>query len=158
MDWIRRAASFGLLWAIACGDAEARVEPEPATAGSAAVEVRESMSGSGAVVRFRPQPDPPVPGPVRLYFSVHDSSGRAPRSVDLVSPGMPMHGVTRRDVTAAGEAWIADIEVPMAGEWSIYLNFDDGTDAVEFRFAVGEASSSSQSHTHGHSHSEEETT
>lgn len=143
MQAIRHAGLLGLAALIACGESGAVPIPD---AGPTPADVREAVTPSGVVVRVRTDPEPPATGPIRVFITVAGPVDRTPRSVDLVSPTMPMHGVTRFAIEAAGTDWIADLEIPMEGEWSLYVNFDDGTDAAEIRFAVGEAQA--QSHTH----------
>ncbi len=62
----------------------------------------------------------------------------SPRSLDLVSPEMPIHGLVRREVV---DGWV-DIDLPMEGRWTVYVNLDEaGATTSEFRFDVpsGEA-------------------
>ncbi len=79
------------------------------------------------------------PGPVTLDISVHSADGAArPRTIDLVSPEMPMHGLVRHQVVDGS----VDLDIPMEGLWTIYVNLDDaGAAAAEFQFNVpaGEA-------------------
>jgi len=152
MQTIRQTAGMlGLAALLACGESRAFPASEAAPALARAV-VLEAASPSGVVVRIRTEPDPPSTGWLRVFVTVVRRGDRKPQSVDLVSPAMPMHGIARYAVRALGTDWIADLDIPMEGEWSVYVNFDDGTDAAEFRFVVGEA----QSHTQQHHHTEED--
>ncbi len=92
-----------------------------------------AASVSGRTVRLDPNPDPPAVGIVHFMI---ETDGATPRSVDFASPAMPMHGVMRVPVESAGAAWSVSIDIPMAGDWALYVNFDDGDDAAEFRFSV----------------------
>ncbi|MGH7502450.1 MAG: hypothetical protein ACREL7_11925 [Longimicrobiales bacterium] len=45
--------------------------------------------------------------------------------------------------------WTASVQIPMAGEWIAYVNFDDGDNAVAIHFnAVAEDSAAGASHRH----------
>ncbi|HUF68186.1 MAG TPA: hypothetical protein VMM79_05980 [Longimicrobiales bacterium] len=33
------------------------------------------------------------------------------------------------------------VDIPMAGDWAVYVNFDDGPDAAAIRFTVAHAQS-----------------
>ncbi len=141
------------LMILGCGQPEADARPAEAAAGLNQAEERwEARTASGLTVRMRTVPAPPAAGPLRVLIHVDGPAPRAPLTVDLVSPSMPVHGVTRYALGPAGEAWAADIEIPMDGGWSVYVNFDDGSDAVELRFVAGDPAS----RTHPHPHTQED--
>lgn len=73
-------------------------------------------------------------GPASLAISTERSSGEVtPRSVDLLSPTMPMHGIVRYPVVTG----VTEIDIPMAGRWTIYVNLDDaGSTHAAFVFDV----------------------
>lgn len=99
-------------------------------------------SPSGAVVRVRPERFPLQPGPVRFHVTVDSAAGPLQLSADLVSPGMPVHGITRFSATRAADGGYDVVaEIPMAGRWMLYVNLDDGDDAVPFELDVGPADS-----------------
>ena len=87
------------------------------------------------------------PGAVTFSISVHSTDGkRSPRSVDLVSPSMPLHGVLRHDVTDGK----VDIDIPMAGRWAIYVNLDEtGATTAEFQFDVPAGDTGGHNHPGG---------
>jgi len=78
-------------------------------------------------------------GLVTLAIAVHSTGGGvSPRSLDLVSPEMPMHGLVRHEVVDGS----VDIDIPMEGLWTFYVNLDEaGAASAEFQFNVpaGEA-------------------
>jgi len=82
--------------------------------------------------------------PFVLAISVDDPSGRStPVSIDIVSPEMPMHGLVRIPVTD-GEA---RVQIPMDGEWAIYVNLDaDGAVSAEFLFDVSPGDAGGDAH------------
>ncbi len=83
-------------------------------------------------------------GPIPLVLEVHsDDPAVRPRSLDITSPSMPMHGVMRVAVeeTADGRFRVTP-EIPMEGDWAVYVNLDEGTDSAEFLFEVSEAGDS----------------
>lgn len=84
----------------------------------------------------------PSAGLNRLVIEV-GTDGSPPRSVDVVAPQMPMHGVVRRIVEWDGEHWSVQVEIPMPGEWVLYVNFDEGSDAAAFPFVVADEESAS---------------
>ncbi len=58
-------------------------------------------------------------------------------SADLVSPSMPSHGITRyAAVPAEDGSYLVETEIPMQGDWVLYVNLDDGGDSAEFPFEV----------------------
>ncbi len=61
-----------------------------------------------------------------------------PRSVDVMSPTMPMHGVTRVPATEASQGtFIATTAIPMSGRWALFVNLDEGgSQTAEFHFDV----------------------
>jgi hypothetical protein len=123
--------------ALACSntDSQAEVVHGSVAAESVAQQELSGRTGTGVVVRLVLEGDQFVEGPARLAFSV-DSDVHTPRSVDLVAPQMPTHGVVRYPVERTGDAWIAAVDIPMAGEWIAYVNFDDGGDAAALRFTA----------------------
>ena len=118
-----------------------------------AVEVAASpawsgQTTSGVVVRVIPERNRAVEGRNRLTIAV-EPAGQVPRTIDLVAPRMPMHGVVRVPVEFANGEWTASVEIPMAGEWIVYVNFDHGDDAAAIHFnAVAEDSVTDVSHHH----------
>lgn len=122
--------------------AEGVVEPAGPRSGAGPWSAT-SASGVRVTVAF---PRAPIlPGPVRVAVAVDDPAGSATaRSLDLVSPTMPAHGVLRYPVVDGG----AGIEIPMEGSWAIYVNLDeDGVDTAEFLFDV--AAGPGGGHQHG---------
>jgi len=61
-----------------------------------------------------------------------------PRSMDVMSPTMPMHGVARVPVTETSPGtFTATASIPMSGRWALFINLDeDGTQSAEFQFDV----------------------
>jgi hypothetical protein len=93
----------------------------------------------GSLVTLTASSETLRPGPVTFGISVGSADGTtSPRSLDLVSPEMPIHGLLRREVVDGR----VDIDLPMEGRWTVYVNLDDtGATTAEFRFNVpsGEA-------------------
>lgn len=100
----------------------------------------------GSRVTLSADPAPLAAGPVALTISVHRSAdGVAARSLDLVSPSMPMHGLVRYEVVGAG----VELEIPMEGRWAMYINLDEsGTQYAEFVFDAAPAEAGGHMH-HG---------
>jgi hypothetical protein len=93
-------------------------------------------SSSGRIVRV--QMGEPSPRPGRIFFHV-ESPGSIVASADLVSPSMPSHGIRRLPALLLGpDVFLVDGEAPMAGDWVLYVNFDEGSDAAEFPFSISE--------------------
>lgn len=89
----------------------------------------------------------PLPGTVEMTFEVRgaDDAARAPTSVDLVSPTMPMHGVVRFPVVDGR----VRIDIPMEGTWAMYVNLDGtGQVSAELLFDVPPGESGGHQH-HG---------
>lgn len=105
---------------------------------------RMATSSGGSHVTLSVSPHPVVAGPLSLEISVHSSDDSVvPSSVDLVSPSMPMHGVVRYPVTDG----TVDIEIPMEGDWVVYVNLDGtGNDTAEFVFQVAPNSEGGHNH------------
>jgi hypothetical protein len=77
---------------------------------------------------------------VSLAIQVHSADGEAQaRSVDLISPTMPAHGIVRSPVQGTPDTgYSVAIDIPMEGTWAIYVNLDEvGGDAAEFIFKAG---------------------
>ena len=104
------------------------------------------LSPSGFAVRLTPQPDPPVVGPVHFVIVV-TGEGR-PTSADLVSPTMQMHGVVRYPVISDDAGHRVEVEIPMEGDWALYINFGDGAESAEILFTVAAADSAVVHHHH----------
>jgi hypothetical protein len=67
-------------------------------------------------------------------------------TADLVSPDMPSHGVTRYEAKRLRPGvHTIELAVPMEGRWELYVNLDDGLDAVAFPFDVAARAGSGQS-------------
>jgi hypothetical protein len=103
-------------------------------------------SASGAEVTVALGTAPIAAGPTELTLTVagQANSPLVARSVDLVSPDMPLHGVARFPVTDGA----ARLQIPMEGRWALYVNLDEaGGDAAEFIFDV--APNGDGGHQHG---------
>lgn len=81
----------------------------------------------------------PVPvGTVELEIRTDAASGTGTRlTVDLASPTMPMHGVTRFAVvrTAPG-VFRSRVTIPMEGEWIFAVNVGNDLETAEVAFLV----------------------
>lgn len=99
----------------------------------------------GANVTLSSGNAPFISGSVDLEISVHVPDGHAtPKSVDLISPTMPVHGIVRYGVSDG----VATIDIPMEGRWALYVNLDEsGSDSAEFLFDV--APGEGGGHAHG---------
>lgn len=109
----------------------------PASIADEGTEWTSRSSESGTLVRLVPPSVSLRPGVLRFRIEASRPDVPEPSSVDLVSPDMPMHGISRFPVqpVESGE-FVAEIEVPMAGGWSLYVNLGDGSDAAEFDIVV----------------------
>lgn len=105
-------------------------------ADDAGVGSQRVVSASGTSLLLRLEPEPPVAGDARLVVSIEHGTA-VPHSLDLVAPSMPMHGIARYVLERTGDLYQADITIPMEGDWSVWVNFDDGTESAEVRFIVG---------------------
>ncbi len=77
-------------------------------------------------------------------------------TVDLVSPDMPMHGITRFDSEALSpEEYTVEMDVPMEGRWLVYVNLDIGVNAASFEFRIPESGEDGR-HEHGSQQQTEE--
>lgn len=128
--------------AVGCGAADsspaAREGDQPHSADAAGGEWI-ARAGSGAAVRVRSEPSPPRPGLVRFVITLEgEPAGGPPRTLDLVSPSMPTHGVLRFPVERERPGvFVAEADIPMEGRWVLYVNLDDtGGDAASFEFDV----------------------
>ncbi|MEN8375393.1 MAG: hypothetical protein ABFS34_08090 [Gemmatimonadota bacterium] len=137
----------------ACADAEPPPEAdggpagEEAPAAAAAGDPWAATSSGGVAVRAVPDPDPPALGAVVFTIEADDST---PLSVDLVSPSMPMHGVIRYPLERAANRLVATVEIPMEGDWVLYVNFDEaGAHAAELPFQVDGPAGGGADHAHG---------
>ncbi|MFW6040121.1 MAG: hypothetical protein ACOC9N_03495 [Gemmatimonadota bacterium] len=145
-------------------DADARPASGAATAANGPRETGDTATEagawatrteSGALVRLRAEETPLRPGPIRFLVELpSEAADPSSLSADLVSPTMPMHGIRRFPVerTDAGE-YVAEVEIPMEGEWMLYVNLDVGTDAAGFEFTVPAADTTGAHDMHGgHEH------
>lgn len=109
-----------------------------------------ATSTGGSHVTLDLPAGPPTEGAVEARLSVHSATGDAvPRSIDVTSPTMPMHGVMRALVEEADDGTFrATVHIPMGGVWALYVNLDEGGDTAEFLLVVRNADGS-----RGHDHS-----
>jgi hypothetical protein len=122
----------------ACSGGDTAPAPVEAAGATGADAAWVSKSGSGIAVRLEPQ-TPVVQAGLAIFRITTPADGphRTVKSVDLVSPAMPLHGVVRFPVEEAGPySYLAGVHIPMDGRWALYVNFDDGSDAAEFLFDV----------------------
>lgn len=102
---------------------------------------------AGGLVRVAPDNGELRVGANRLVIPVEPDM-RAPLSVDIVAPHMPMHGVVRLPAQQHDTQWIADVDIPMAGQWTVYVNFDEGEVAAAVHFEVRDSSALHAVHAH----------
>ncbi len=104
---------------------------------------------SGLVVRVKPEALPVREGPATFIIEL-DPPPTEPVavSIDVVSPTMPVHGITRYEARLASRGRLrAQAVIPMAGDWQLYVNLDDGETAALFSFqAVPVADSAGAPH------------
>ncbi len=91
---------------------------------------------SGLVVRVKPEVFPVREGPTTFIIELDPPPAKSTAvSIDLVSPTMPAHGITRYDASHESRGRLrAQAEIPMAGDWELYVNLDDGETAALFSF------------------------
>ena len=131
------------------GEAEAAGAPE---AEAVAAGPLEATSTGGTLMRLH-LAAPLEPGPHRLRLELPAGIDPAALTADLMSPGMPMHGIVRVALVAedAYAGAIVPLDIPMEGEWALYINVDEsGADAAEFLFDVVPVSADSAGTTHNH--------
>jgi hypothetical protein len=116
---------------IGCADAGVDAHDLFGTAGPAWT----ATSAGGQLVEVRTGELPLMPG--RNVFRVRSAAPVV--SADLVSPTMANHGITRyaprRETTGD---FLIDADIPMAGDWVLYVNLDEGQNAAAFSFEVSE--------------------
>jgi hypothetical protein len=96
-----------------------------------------TSGGTHVSVSFAP--DPPAIGPVELAIELRPAPAEPELvSVDLVSPEMPAHGVSRHEATGTDSPglFLVRLSIPMEGLWEFYVNLDVGLDAVAFSIQV----------------------
>jgi len=98
------------------------------------------LTASGVAVTLHP-PDPLTAGATRFRITIEDGSGDITPTADLVSPTMPVHGISRYPLRPGDtpDHWVLELEIPMEGRWTLYVNLDDGADAAPFEFDVAAA-------------------
>jgi hypothetical protein len=168
-DEVNRLYVVGLVaLAAACTGSDAAPVPAESAVATGADAAWSARSGSGVGVHVQPAMHPLHPGDM-LFRITTDAAGaeREVRSVDLVSPSMPLHGVLRFPVEKGGPGlYLVGVRFPMEGHWTLYVNLDDGLDAAEFHFEVapseagghhshhmaGVAGHDAEPHPHPHAH------
>ena len=145
----RALAISGLTLAVACAEGEVSVAEQDAGSPLSDVTTVESVSeegpwvatsDGGSRVSLHPSEFPLNVGAVSLAIQIQTDNGEPhARSIDLISPTMPAHGIVRSAVRGSAEAgYAADIDIPMEGTWAVYVNLDEvGGDAAEFIFMAG---------------------
>lgn len=119
----------------------------PGAAEHSDLQTWTGLTPSGYTVRVRPIEAPRV-GSNTIHIGVSAGSP-PPLSVDIVAPEMPMHGVARHRIESNGGEWSARVDIPMPGNWLLYVNFDAGGDAVEVPLTVvGSGSDLDEAHHH----------
>ncbi|MGH7573583.1 MAG: hypothetical protein ACREM1_00390 [Longimicrobiales bacterium] len=122
--------------------AMAACKPQPNVEGAIGAQPTDDAwsvrIASGVVVRVRPQATPVREGPVTFLIELDPPPAEELQvSVDLVSPTMPAHGINRYDAQRqARNRYRAVTEIPMAGDWNLYVNLGNGETAAEFSFEV----------------------
>lgn len=139
------------LMAVVCTSAEADEAAMADAHESDEVELLSEWVGtstSGVEITLRSTEGAPVVGPIRFEIEVDRPDMVQPRSLDIVSPTMPMHGVLRYPVHGPENGLFhAETTIPMEGSWAVYVNLDEGADAAEFLFRV-EPSPTEGAHKH----------
>jgi hypothetical protein len=134
------AACLFAIWGAGCADADSAAESEPAVDAS---DVWTATSSAGTVVRVSPDTLPLRAGNHR--FEVVLEPAPAPQeevSIDLIAPSMLSHGVLRFPGRRLEEGrFEVRTEIPMEGEWLLYVNVGDGVEAAEFALVVTPAES-----------------
>lgn len=150
-------AGLVVIAAVAACDPQPRASDDVASGTEVASETWNTRRVNGMVVRVRPEALPVREGPTTFLIELDPPPAEAINmSVDLVSPSMPAHGIARYEAHAERrERYRAAAEIPMAGYWTLYVNFDDGGTAVPFSFeAFGADGGTPAAHDpHGHTRS-----
>lgn len=154
-------ALAGVLTTAGCGARDSAAADEAQDSGSLAPSTVGTLAGtgpwtatslSGSLVTLAVHDLPLRPGAVALVVSVDPVGPDArPRSVDLVSPTMPIHGVVRAPIEkGTGSSYTAALSIPMEGTWAFYVSLDEvGGDAAEFVFEVAAPAGGGHQHQHG---------
>ncbi|MGI8843569.1 MAG: hypothetical protein ACR2HZ_07715 [Gemmatimonadaceae bacterium] len=106
----------------------------------------------GIEVSVAPDTTPVSIGSVE--FQIRIAGGSAPGSrvtVDLASPTMPMHGITRFPAArAAPGTFHSRVIIPMEGEWIVAVNVGNDLETAEVAFRVERPSDAGAESGHAH--------
>ena len=125
-------------WGCAPGDVEAKLDDHGPMAAEADPAVWVSTASGGTEVTVRPDRYPVEVGTTEFHISLDRAVPKGtPVSIDLVSLEMPAMGILRYPADAEGPLdYTARAEIRMQGDWAVYVNLGDGTDAASFEFEV----------------------
>jgi len=118
---------------VANAPTESRVagsEAAPASSGSV-------VTGGGVRVSLEFPDDEIHAGDLNVIIRAEGVSANLyPRSVDVMSPTMPLHGVARVSLEELSPGtFTATASLPMAGRWALFVNLDEvGAESAEFQF------------------------
>lgn len=121
-------AVAALVVALAACSADDAGRAEAPAADPAAADAWSTRLDDGTTVRVQPQVTPVPVGRTTFLIELEPVPADTPAvTVDILSPSMPAHGIIRYAAVAAGPGrFRADAEIPMAGDWSLYVNLDEG--------------------------------
>ena len=126
------------LGAAACGssrDAQSALRESPRT-DTSGPHAWSRSTPTGATVRIRVVGGELRAGATAFALSIDPTPPPdAAIALDLASPTMPLHGVTRFIArrTAPGE-YAARVDVPMEGRWALYVNIASDVDTASVAF------------------------
>ena len=95
-------------------------------------------SPAGVTVSVSPPAQPLHPGPAQFEITTDRALASTETvTVDLVSPSMSMHGITRFDaVRVRPRVYLVRLDIPMEGHWALYVNLGSDEDAAAVEFDV----------------------
>ena len=125
-------------WGCIPGDMEAKLGDDGRMEANTDPAVWVSTAPGGTEVTVRPDRYPVEVGTTEFHITLDRAVPEGtPVSIDLVSLEMPAMGILRYSAEAEGPLdYTARAEISMDGQWAVYVNLGDGTDAASFEFEV----------------------
>ena len=139
---MKKTAAVALLalsaWGCTLGDMEATLGDDGRMEAKADPAEWVSMAPGGTEVTMRPDRYPVEVGTTEFHITLNRAVPQGTSvSIDVVSLEMPAMGVLRYPAREEGPLdYTARAEIGMDGQWAVYVNLGDGTDAASFEFEV----------------------
>ena len=139
---MRNTAAVALLalsaWGCVPGDMEAKLGDDGRIAANTDPAEWVTTAPGGTEVTVRPDRYPVEVGTTEFHITLDRAVPEGtPVSIDVVSLEMPAMGILRYPAEAEGPLdYTARAEISMDGQWAVYVNLGDRTDAASFEFEV----------------------